>query len=201
MKESIIIISILTQICSCSNNESEKFIDDFNNNKLGWIEETTAFHDLYIQDGVYTLINKDTASELSSTRYLDQSWHYDLGDQYSINSSISISGNGYDSLSCGLILECNSYIYYFTLYESGLVDISEYNYLKDETLYLKDVDSLSKTNKFDLTLNIEGWNFEFIANNKPIANGQFQCKNWNRIVPFTGKFTMSEVDYLSLTKE
>lgn len=97
-----------------------------------------------------------------------------------------------------MILDCNSYIYEFGFYENGKIYISEYSYQNNETLYINNLDSLVSTNKFDFTLNIDDWDFELIVNKKNVGNGSFRCKTWDRIVPFTGKFTKSEIDYFKL---
>lgn len=192
--------TILTTILlgSCSEQPTKGIIDEFDANKIGWIEERTNSHDLFIQNGKYTMVNKDSTSALSSTRYLDKSWHVNLADSYSISSSIKITGNEIDTLSCGLILDCNSYLYEFSFYESGKIYISEYNYQNEETLYMNNVNSLIATNKFDFTIVIDEWDFELIVNEKKVGNGSFRCKTWDRIVPFTGKFTKSEIEYFKL---
>jgi len=201
MKVNIVALLTMLLFGACSERPSKGLIDDFDRNKIGWIEERTIFHDLFIQDGKYIMENKDSTSALSSTRYLDKSWHVDLANSYSVSSSISITGNENDTLSCGLILECNSYIYELTFYESGNINITEYNYHNKETLHMNNLDSLNATNKFDVTVNIDDWDFELVINQKSIGKGRFRCKTWDRIVPFTGKFTKSEIEYFKLQEK
>lgn len=189
---------VLIGLGSCTDQSSKGINDEFNNNKIGWIEEKTNSHDLFILDGKYTIENKDSSSALSSTRYLDKSWHVNLSNSYSISSSVTISSDKFDTLSCGLILDCNSYLYEFAFYESGKIYISEYNYQNEETLYMNNVDSLAPTNKFDFTLNINNWDFNLVVNNSKIGSGKLRCKTWDRIVPFTGQFTKSEIEYFRL---
>lgn len=67
-------------IYSCAEPPTKGIIDEFDGNKIGWIEERTNSHELFIQDGKYTIVNKDSSSALSSTRYLDKSWHVNLAN-------------------------------------------------------------------------------------------------------------------------
>jgi hypothetical protein len=200
MKEILLLLVGIIVLNSCKDQSQMGYEDEFISNKIGWIEETSKSHDLFISNGKYTIENKDSTTALSSTHYLDKSWHYNLSSPYTISSSITISGESYDSLSCGLILECNSYLYEFAFYQSGKIYVSEYNYQNEETLYMNNVDSLYPTKKFDFSLNVSDWEFDLKVNEKNIAIGDFHCKSWNRIVPFTGKLTKSEIEYFKLKK-
>ncbi len=185
---------------SCSVIESSEYFFDekFNKNSRGWIEEMTDDHFLTIENGYYLMENKDSTSNKSSSRCLDRSCFYSLPDSFEIQTSVTMASSIQDTLSCGLLLEGNSFKYEFRFFNTGQVQISEYNFISKNSVNLTDVKNIAPTENILCSVKITGWDFEVFANNMKVGSGKLKCKSWDRIVPFTGKLTKSKVDYLRI---
>lgn len=186
-----------------STNEDEDFneylfYDDFEVNQLGWIEEITDLHSLVIDEGNYVMINRDSSTSRTSSYCIDKLWLADLPNEYTIETSINMVGGEADTLSCGLLLEGNTFEYTITVSNFGDVSLKEYNFQKDETWSYTKIENTTANQKYIIQVNKNEWDADIVINNELLGSIKLGSKSWHRISPFTGSLTHSKVDYLSI---
>ena len=86
---SFIVFVILFFFKSYSQQKEEYILNDnFDRNRLGWMEEYTSSHSTGIKEGFLYILSKDTSKQRTSNGPQNVSFLWDLPDEYEIISSI-----------------------------------------------------------------------------------------------------------------
>lgn len=201
-----ILIIPLFFLCQCSNNES-KFIlnENFDENKLGWPEEETSSHHLYIKNGNYYLKSIDTARYRSSVYSLEDQYMRNLPDEYVIKTSIDLinrSRKDRDITNFGLLLNSSSLEYEFSIYWHGLVKVTEYNNNTDSTITIFENQLTKMQSTILIDLKINKTRFELFINGKSIGSGKLKTQSqfWQNIRLYTTTGSTIVIDYLKIVK-
>ena len=204
MKRLCIITIVIISICiACTSSEKKISIldENFNENTKGWIQERANYHDLEIKDGHYFIESKDSTDGRTSSNCLDRSFLNNLPEEYSVFTDIDFISTKNDSASCGLLFEGQTIEYEFRIYNTGEIEIEEYNLKTEERLYYNKIKKITidkPLKHVKIQINIKGWDFEIIANNEKCGSGTLNSKTWYRIVPFAGTLTEIKIDYLRI---
>jgi len=144
MKYIITILSVIL-ILSCSTEEDKySFIENFTSNEIGWVEESSDFHNFDIRNGAYYMTAFDTLYTQSSTSPMDLSFVLSLPEKFLIDSEIKyISGK--EGLSCGIILDGASTYSMFSTTPEGKHYMSKYDYNYDKTISIDSMVSNERT--------------------------------------------------------
>jgi len=198
----LLALLIIRVSISCTEPKNEIILNEnFDLNTRGWVQEDTEFHKLEIKNGYYHLKSIDSTLDRTSSRSLDKSYLFNLPKTYRINTSMEITQSKLDIPYCGLILESPSYEYEFRVYKNGKAEIEEYNYAKNKIKSYENIKTIKNDGdlkKIELEIKIDGWFFEFSVNNQKLGKGKLSAKTWDRLAPFTGKFTEIQIDYLNI---
>ena len=105
------------------------------------------------------------------------------------------------ALFCGMCLECDSFNYEFWFFNTGKVKVVEVAKQKKSMITIDEcTESFLPADTVYCAIAINDGNFTLTVNGNQITTGTFDCKSWNSIVPITGRFTQTEVDYLKIVK-
>lgn len=117
----IFILTLL--VSSCESSKTNKLILDepFNDNEIGWIEESTSSHILDIVDGYYRISSRDSMSSRTSRGRLLSNYLVNLPSEYSIESSIKLTESENEDTHFGIILLSPSLEYCISIYSTGWV--------------------------------------------------------------------------------
>lgn len=194
------VVVALLQACESAPEHGDIFHASFEENVHGWVEERTDFHQLEIKDGHYFIACKDSNFNRTSTYALDRSFLHRLPEKYEINTSITIIPSKADTAYAGLVMESSSLEYEVLFTEYGEVWVEEYSYATKKRKYY-DIDQpleRKRRRTFDLSIRIDGWDFELFVNDAYCTDGEMSAKSFERIAPFAGRFTSIQVDHLYL---
>lgn len=181
MRYSIFLITFI--IYSCSKPNSEYILnEEFDSNKLGWIEETTEFHRTEILDGELLISSLDTASRISSNGPRDNSYLWSLPVSWEFETSIKIIDGGADA-GFGFKLYSASINYSFSLNRNGSVNVYEYDYNSEKNIPIIEKSiadyKLDFNTPVSLLLVVKDSNsFEFFIDGISLGNGKFRAKSW-----------------------
>lgn len=193
---------IVVIISSC--NEQNQFIlnETFDDNSLGWVEETTNYHDVKIDSGFCFLASLDTASTTyySSIGSLDKSYLYSLPNSFKISTKIKLLENDLDDAHYGVFLYGASLKYSFTVYKSGKVEVTEYDYNSEIERNLITADSQFEIeNEVVLNIEIENKNLYFSIDDYEFGETEVKVLGWQELRLFTSKQSKISIDYLTIS--
>jgi hypothetical protein len=198
---SVIFMALLEYSCSSDN----QFIlnQTFDKNDIGWVEESTDFHDLEIKGGKYHIHCKDTATLQSSTGPLDVSFLTGLPKKYEISSSINFI-DGQKENEIGIILVSASLKYRFSIYKDGQIKVLSYDYNEEKETVLcseKYGDSVyDKDNTVKLKISVDGKSFKYNINEKLICEGELKTLQWFDLRLFASSTSQVEFDNLIIER-
>ncbi len=207
MKHSIIkqtgfyFIFVVT-LLSCKTKEPPILNENFDNNTMGWIEESSDFHSLKIDSGFYYIHSKDTTDKTyrTSTASLQNSYLIALPEEYEIETRVKLIESNLEDVSYGIILRGATLEYSIDLHMSGKVEVVEYDY--NSGLERKLISSSSNysmdENAISIKLAINKESFILLVNNYVIGNSEFNVKSWQDLRIFTSKQSKIAVDFLRI---
>jgi len=203
--KTLIIVAAITNLISCSTEKSEYIIDEqFDTNKLGWVEERTDFHYLNIRKGEYLIHSLDTSVARSSTGTMAGRYLYDLPMQYEITTSVKLVKKNSNKVSFGLFLYSSTLEYGFTIYSDGEIIVSEYDYNRESSINLlsKKI-KLTPSDSTDIMISINDMGFELIVNDISIGTATFRTEtsSWHDLRLFTSSGSAILVDYLRIKEK
>ncbi|MNK05508.1 hypothetical protein D3C87_233910 [compost metagenome] len=88
----IIPLSLSLLLIQCGSNKEDSLIldENFDENKLGWPEEITEAHEVFIEKGLYNIYSIDTSRYRSSVYSLKNEYLLNLPEEYIISTSIDL---------------------------------------------------------------------------------------------------------------
>lgn len=203
----LIILSLSLFLIQCeSDNEALPILDEnFDENKLGWPEEFTEAHEVYIEDGYYHINSIDTSRYRSSIYSLQDEYLLNLPNEYVISTSIDLkkrSNKKRDITNFGILLNSSSLEYEFSIYWHGLVMATEHSINTDtwDTIFEKQNEEISSPIKIEVK--IKGRDFKLYVNDNLEGSGKFrsQTKNWENLRLYTTTGSKVAIDYLKISK-
>lgn len=175
--------------------------EEFNDNKLGWTEESTDFHVFDITEGKYFISSIDTGSSRSSTNCIYEKFLYDLPQQYEISSSLTLLDHQFTKAHYGIRLVAASVEYAFEIYANGKVQVREYDTNKDsyEKLISQEIE-LPEGQPVEISIRIRESEFEFLVNGQSVGAGKFRTEtsSWRDLRLYTSTSSSMVVDYLRI---
>jgi hypothetical protein len=195
---------LLVFFISCTSITTSEYIlnEEFNENKLGWVEEWSNSHHTEITEGKLVLKSIDTAANFSSNGPRNNSFMWTLSPYWQFSTCIEIIDGGTEA-EFGFILYSASINYKFAINRMGRVKISEYDYNKQtEKLIINNIlkdTNLDYNTPVNLTLEVKGTLFNFYIEDKMVGEGSFSAKSWETIRLFAkASGTGLKVDYYRL---
>ncbi len=205
MKKIALSLIFFTGSCfSLFAQQREEYIlnENFDRNRLGWVEEYTSAHSTGIRDGYLYIISKDTSKERTSNGPQNVSFLWDLPNQYEIVTSIS-KLKGSKEARYGIILHSGSLTYKFSFSSTGLAELTESDYNKDnEDVYVFSQQTKLSTS-YDsaiLKIIIDQRRYSFYINNEKIREGELKAKSWEGLRLFVSSGAGIKADYLRIRK-
>lgn len=199
----VLIINFLSILGSCNYHDDLLLNETFNENNLGWIEESTDFHNLEIDSGFYFIKSIDTSAStgLSSTGVLDKSFLFGLPDKYEITTSINLIDYEYEDVNYGIFLYGASLKYSFKIYKSGKAEVLKYDYNleKEETLISRN-SKLTLQDLVSIKILIDTNKFRFFIENYEIGAAEFRVKSLQELRLYTSNQSSIAVDYIRISK-
>lgn len=198
-------LSLSFLLIQCGDEKDTLILDEnFNENKLGWPEEFTEAHKVFIENGYYNINSIDTTRYRSSAYSLKNQYLLDLPEEYVISTSFDLkkrSNKERDITNFGILLNSSSLEYEFTVYWHGLTMATEYGINTDvrKTIvekYNKEIDSPTK-----IEIRIKGRDFKFFVNNNLQGSGRFRSKtkHWENLRLYTTTGSSVAIDYLRIS--
>lgn len=195
----------LSALCSSHAQQKEDYIlnETFDRNRLGWVEEYTSSHATGVKDGFLYILCKDTSRQRTSNGPQNLSFLWDLPDEYEITTSISkLKGNS--EAQYGIILNSSTLTYKFSFSPSGLAELTENDYNKDEDdIYLFSQQTKVKPASGDSTIlkiTIAQRRYSFYINDEKIREGELKARSWEGIRLFVSSGSGIKADYLRIKK-
>lgn len=201
---------LFLMMATCSKNYAQvadTFLlnENFDRNKMGWIEEFTDAHYTGIKDGFLYIVSKDTTKLQTSNGPQNISFLWDVPHAYEITTAVyplnAIAGACY-----GLIISSSTLTYKFSYSpDDGLAELTENDYNKEEEIYVfskKQTGIIKvKTDPVIFKIKIAERKFIFFINDKKISEGEFNAKAWDGIRLFVTSGSSIKADYLKIKKE
>ena len=123
-------VTIIFSYCSTKGPENKLsgiiLNENFDSNKIGWVEEYTAAHKSEIKNGFLYLYSLDTSAVLSSNGPLDYTYLLNFPDSYEISSSITLVERKRHA-RFGILLVGSSVEYKFSVSDSGTAAVMEWD--------------------------------------------------------------------------
>lgn len=205
MKKKFLSLSVFSALCcSTYGQQKEEYIlnENFDRNRLGWVEEYTSSHSTGIRDGFLYIISKDTSRQRTSNGPQNVSFLWGLPDQYEIVTSIS-KLKGAKEAYYGIMLNSASLTYKFSFSSSGLAELTENDYNRDdEDIYLFSQQTKLKGNTDSVLVKIviDQRRYSFYINDEKIREGDLKAKSWEGIRLFVSSGAGIRADYLRIRK-
>lgn len=190
---------ILFFSCSSDLNENFVFEENFESNKIGWVEENTQDHYVEILNGYYYIHSKDTASEQTSVSSFDNSYILNLKDTFSIllNMEYDKGKTGF-----GFLLRSPTLQYRFVVKKDGVIDVREYKMGDNfETILVSDSSYFGTLNKgafFNFHLAVSDYDFKFFVNDIFVLEDSFRAKTWTDFRLLSERETAVKVNNLKI---
>lgn len=177
--------------------------ENFDRNRLGWVEEFTDAHYTGIKDGYLYIVSKDTSKYQTSNGPQNVSFLWDLPADYEVSASFyRLKDN--NSAHYGIILNSASLSYRFSYSDSCFAEVSEYDYNTESEVYLFSkkfgTRRILDTEAADLSVKISGRKFTFFINRKLIGTGELKARSWNDIRLYITTGSNIKIDYLRIKK-
>ena len=208
MKKILPILFFTMAICSKNNAQvADSFLlnENFDRNKMGWIEEFTDAHYTGIKDGFLYIVSKDTSKLQTSNGPQNVSFLWDVPNAYEITTAVyplkTHAGAAY-----GIIISSSTLTYKFSYStDDALAELTENDYNKEEEIYVfskKQTGIIKvKTDPVVFKIKIAERKFIFFINDKKIGEGEFNAKAWDGIRLFVTSGSSIKADYLKIKKE
>ena len=198
---SIIISFIISNVCIAQKKKSYILDENFDTNKLGWIEESTNYHKVELKDGFYYIHSIDTSKGQSSVGPQNISFLWGMPKAYEITSSFQSIDR--DMLPhFGIILGSATLEYKFLFLHDNDGQVKEWDYNRDSEipLFSKNLDKKIDLEKTQIIFKIKvaDSHFEFYINDELIGNGHFNARSWGDIRLFTSSGSSVKIDYLRI---
>ncbi len=203
----LLLVAPLFMLTQCKSSNENKFIldENFDENRLGWPEESTSSHQLNIKNGYYNVASIDTSRYRSSMFSLVDYYTRNLPNNYSIKTSFNLvqrSEKESDITNFGLMLNSSSLEYEFSVYWHGTVKVTEYDSNTDSTrtIFTKQLDEIQYPTR--LELKISERKFELFVDGKLTGSGRFktQTRSWMNMRLYTTTSSKVLIDYLRIMK-
>ena len=203
-KKFLSLIISIAAFCNSYGQQKEEYIlnENFDRNHLGWIEEYTSSHATGIKDGCLYILCKDTSKQRTSNGPQNVSFLWDLPDEYEITASIS-KLKGSNDAQYGIILNSSTLTYKFSFSPTGLAELTENDYNKDE----EDIYLFSQKVKFAFNpdssifkIAIAQRRYSFFIDGEKIREGELKARTWEGIRLFVSSGSGIKADYLRIKK-
>jgi hypothetical protein len=198
-------LSLILIQCGSDKDESSILDENFDENTLGWPEEITDAHQVFIENGQYNIISIDTARYRSSVYSLKNDYLLNLPEEYEITTSIDLKKRSLkerDITNFGILLNSSSLEYEFTVYWHGLITATEYGINTDvrKTIFKKQNKEIKSPTKIEIR--IKGRDFKLFVNDHFEGNGKFRSKtrHWENLRLYTTTGSSVAIDYLKISK-
>jgi hypothetical protein len=198
-----IILLIIFSLYSCNKKNNFILNENFDSNKLAWVEESSSFHCVKIDSGYYYISNCDTSTltEFTSTTSLDKSYLYNLPKSFEICTKIKLMYYKHKATCFGILLNGASLQYAFNINKLGAIQVREYDYNsnKDELL-------LSRDSEYEIDhevickILINDGKFTLYMDDYKIGESRFNVNALQELRLFTSKESKIAVDYLTIKK-
>jgi hypothetical protein len=200
----LLFIVIALTACGIKNNKASKegylIEENFDDNKLQWVEENTIFHTVEVADGKYIIHAKDTSKRTSCSPF-NSTYLFNLKDSFQIKTNIKLieASPNYPS-KFGIILVCATMDYLFYVGSNNKVKVleSEYGLPRDTVILEKDIDNLNLDNPIDIEVLIESYSASIKVDNKDFGSVPLKSKSIEGIRIFATSETKIEVDYFKV---
>ncbi len=204
----IVVLLLFDQSCQPKADESKEntliLNENFDSNKLGWVEEFTDAHDTEIRQGFLYISSHDTSAVQSSDGPLENSFFLNFPNGYEITSSINLLKHSRHA-RFGIIMVSSSVEYKFSVSDSGTAAVDEWDYNRrtEIRLFTHMLSSAMDTsmNRVAFRIDVHFRNFEFYINEKLMGEGILKTKGWRDIRLFTTTNSSVAIDYLRIKKE
>ncbi len=178
--------------------------ENFDRNKMGWIEEFTDAHYTGIKEGFLYIVSKDTSKLQTSNGPQNISFLWDVPNAYEITAAIyPLQLNA--GASYGIIISSSTLTYKFCYTADALAELTENDYNKEEAIYVfskKHTDIIKvTTDAVIFKIKITERKFIFYLNDKKISEGEFNAKAWDGIRLFVTSGSSIKADYLKIKKD
>lgn len=168
---------------------------------MGWNEETTEFHDVYIKEGWIYIGNYDVSenSSMSSVGSLNKDFLLDMPDSYEISSKVVFLDSDSETPYCGAKLYGASTRYNFYIDKTGLIDVYLYDQNRDSSSFV-----MQRESEFELNdtitwkIVVDGYDYQFFLDDFEIGKSTFAFGSLQDIRIFTSNQTRIAVDYLRI---
>ena len=203
----IVVLVLFDQSCQPKPEEIKEntviLNENFDSNKIGWVEEFTDAHDIEIKKGFLYINSHDTSASQTSNGPLEKSFLLNFPSGYEITSSISLLKHRRDA-HFGIILGSGSLEYKFSVSDSGTAAVDEWDgnrrtEIRLFTHSLSEMDTSMKRVVFSIDVHFR--NFEFYINEKLMGEDILKTKGWRDIRLFTTTKSSVAIDYLRIKKE
>jgi len=185
---------------SCSPPTTDEILlEEFDNNTMGWAQESTDSHHTEFIDGKLLILSLDTVASMSSNGPEDNSFMWTLPENFEFSTSIELIDGGTEA-KFGFSLYSASLLYDFSISKSGLINVYERDYNRESVLDLIEI----QLNEFTLDYNtplifrlvVNGTNFQFFVDESKVGEGVFKAKSWETLRPYANAGgTGIKVDY------
>jgi hypothetical protein len=190
---------------SCIAQKKNSYIldENFDSNKIGWVEESTNAHKTEVKDGFYYIYSIDTSKEQSSAGPKNISFLWGMPKAYEITSSFQIIDQMMPP-HFGIILGSSTLEYKFSFSHANTGEVREWDYNRDSEIRLftksagKEIDLA--TTQVVFRIKVADSHFEFYINDELIGYGQFNAKSWEDIRLYTTSGSAIRIDYLRIQK-
>lgn len=199
----LVSFTILCNVGYAQQKEEYLLNENFERNRLGWVEEYTSSHATGIKDGFLYILCKDTSRQRTSNGPQNVSFLWDLPEEYEITTSITkLKGNS--EAQFGVILNSSTLTYKFSFSTSGLAELTESDYNKDDDdIYLFSQRVNVKAVIGDSTILKIAFaqrRYSFFINDEKIREGEVKAKAWEGIRLFVSSGSGIKADYLRIKK-
>lgn len=179
--------------------------EKFDENKLGWPEEFTASHQVFMHNGYYNIISIDTSKYRSSTYSWEDGYLINLPEEYVISTSIDLkkrSNKERDITNFGILLNSSSLEYEFSVYWHGLVMVTELDNNTEERKTLFENHNKEIVSPIQLEIKIKNQDFELFINGQLEGSGRFKNRTtfWQNLRLYTTAGSSVAIDYLKISK-
>jgi hypothetical protein len=204
IRTTLFLVTIFFCLASCSGQNKKNIIlnETFDSNKLGWTEEFTLAHTTEIKDGYLFISSLDTTKYQTSIAPQNVSFLWDLPKKFEITTSIQTIGTS-KLTHFGLLLNSPTIDYRFSLNDSGMALLTEYESKRNTEIVITSKDygpTISLTNKVDFKIKVIDRNCEFYLNENLVGQGTLNAKSWNDIRFFTRSGTAIKIDNLTIKR-
>jgi hypothetical protein len=203
MKKSLIIIVTTSFLLLTCKNSKVLELETFDNNRLGWNQEITDYHQSEISNGKFILHCKDTTNRQSTAGASYDDYLKNIPENYEISTDIEYL-DGKKDKEFGLFLVSGSLEYTFSISKNGVIEIIENDLNTREPVSITSKDTVKKMidfnkNKFNMKIQIQGWDYVFLVDGVEIYRDKLKTKTLMQIRLYAGATTKVAFDNFKIT--